>query len=571
MPLKDWNLINQKAIAKALREMIYEETISVEKISTDGQLQDSYILKTSSATYSFNAIPGAWGDLRVEIGSIRRDGITAPSAPQFIIDTQEFTKMTDIVLANFIEEMNNSLWADLKIHQKTDQTSLASLLDSELENIQHFLFGHPKIINSKGRLGWGLDDQYNYAPENEVPIQFAWLAVDKELSTFSIDSTMDWKEIYNQSFAESALKNLVQEFQVNLDKYILVPVHPWQWDKYIYFQFQDDLHSKKIIYLGIHGDFYQPQISLRTFNNVSRPGLCDIKLPISILNTSSIRGIPARYIQEGPALSNDFERLCQTDEALKEVKILKEIAGVSVAQACFQQIKEAPYRYHELLGAIWRLSPLSVRKEDHSSMMVGSLLAQNNKETLVEFLIQKSGLSATEWIRAYTQKVIIPLFHLQLHHGVGLVSHGQNIVLELKHYVPVGLILKDFQGDLRLSEKSQALNQKLTRLPAHYLIHDLITGHFVTFLRYLSGVMADSHILSEKDFYQTMNHEISSYVQSLGPVKDTELFRSINILSPELPKVLINAVRYKVGYSDSAERPLPMLGTNIKNPLANLR
>lgn len=565
MPIKEWNLINQKAIAKALREMIYEETISVEHKG-----QGAYTFKTPSVTYSFKAITGIWGDLRVEIGSILREENLATSAPQFMVDTQTFTKMTDIILANFIEEMNNSLWADLKIQQKVQNLSLSNLLDSELENIQHCLFGHPKIINSKGRMGWGLDDQYNYAPENEVPIQFAWLAVSKELATFAIEPTLSWTELYSQSFADSALENIIEEFNLDLEKYLLIPVHPWQWDKYIYFQFQTELNQKKIVYLGIHGDFYQPQISLRTFNNISRPGLCDIKLPLSILNTSSIRGIPARYIEEGPSLSNDFEILCQKDKQLKNVKILKEIAGVSIEQSVFKQIKEAPYRYHELLGAIWRLSPMAARAEAHQSMITATLLVQNDQENLISSLIEKSGLNATQWIQEYTRHVIIPLFHLQVQHGVGLVAHGQNIVLELKNHVPVGLILKDFQGDLRMSEASKAFTQKLTRLPAHYLIHDLVTGHFVTFLRYLSGIMQDSHILSEKEFYQTMNQEISSYIQSLGPVKGTEFFRSINILSPELPKVLINAVRYKVGYSDSAERPLPMLGTNIKNPLANL-
>lgn len=564
MQTLEWTQINQAAIAKALREFVFEETISIEHRG------GYYVLNTPNATYTFKGKYGVWGDLRVEIGSILRDGQLATSAPQFIIDTQIYTKMDDIILANFIEEMNNSLWTDLKIKQKLDRTSLSKLLDNELELIQHYVYGHPKIINAKGRLGWSLEDQFNYAPENEVPIQFTWVAVDKSLTTAAVNPQMDWLDIYRESFTEDSLQKLIRENHLDLERYYLLPIHPWQWDRYIYLQFQTEIQSQKIIHLGPAGDFYQPQISLRTFNNVSRPGLCDIKLPLSIANTSSVRGIPARYIEEGPALSHDFEQLCEQDSFLKQrgVKILKEIAGISLVNPHFKQIKDAPYRYQELMGAIWRLSPHQVREPNHSSLMVGSLLAQNDQGTLISELIQRSGVSTQEWLRLYAQHVILPLFHLQVKHGIGLVAHGQNIVLELNNFLPQGLILKDFQGDLRLTEKSQALKQNLTRLPAHYLIHDLVTGHFVTFLRYLSGLLEDTQTLQEKEFYSTLHREISTYIQALGDYKESEEFSAINILSPELPKVLINAVRYKVGYSDSTERPLPMLGTNIKNPLA---
>lgn len=565
MSSQDWIHVNQAAVAKCIREMVYEETLKAELVS-----EGSYIIDTPNGQYQFKARPGVWGDLRVEVGTILKNKTLVQNANDFIIDTQSFTQMDDIILANFLEEMNNSLVSDLKIHNKALKADVVQLLEGETEDLQHYSLGHPKIINAKGRLGWGTLDHINYAPENEVPLQLLWLAVDKDFTTSAVHSALDWMGIYLESFREEDLKSLLHDNNIDLEKYLLLPVHPWQWDRYIYLQFQNEIQNKIIINLGPAGDFYQPQISLRTFNNVSRPGQCDIKLPLSIANTSSVRGIPARYIEQGPDLSADFAEICKQDGLLLErnVKILKEVAGISFVHPEFKKIKAAPYRYHELLGAIWRLSPVAVREENNKSLMVGVLLNHSSTGILACDLIQKSGLPVQEWIRRYTQTVIVPLYHLQLKYGIGLVAHGQNIVLELENFKPAGLILKDFQGDLRLTDTSKALKQKLTRLPAHYLIHDLITGHFVTFLRYLSGGLEDAGLLSEREFYRVMSEEITLYLQQESQLRDSEVFSSINILSPELPKVLINAVRYKVGYSDSSERPLPMLGTNIKNPLA---
>lgn len=557
-----WHYVNQKAIAKALREMIFEEITNV------SESNGLYTLTTPNGVYTFSGTPGIWSDVRVDAASILKNGMVVTAA-QFFIDTQSLTKMDDITLANFIEELHNSLYSDLRILELNQNVEAQDLAQKDGEQVQYYLQGHPKIINSKGRIGWSAAEQDQFGPENKKPVQFMWLAVRLSNLHQSICTNLNWNKIYLQSLSAEELSDF--STKVDLNSYRLLPVHPWQWDRHIRLQFLNELAHEDIIPLSVAGDKYLPQISLRTFSNISRTENCDIKLPLSILNTSSVRGIPSHYIAEGPELSHDLEQLCNGDKFLhkSKVSVLKELAGISLEQKDFKAVTDAPYRYHEFLGAIWRESSIKIRKSSNS-LMTGALIFVDAKGvSLIEKYIEKSGIGVAEWISLYTRHVVLPLFHLQYKYGIGIVSHGQNIILELEGSKPSGVILKDFQGDLRLTETSTALKQRIPRLPAHYLIHDLITGHFITNLRYISGIIADRNMISEKDFYAIVGKEIQTYYTAQNLTPASPEIQSINLLAPIFNKVLVNAVRFKVGYADSSQRPVPMLGTNIINPFLN--
>ena len=156
---------------------------------------------------------------------------------------------------------------------------------------------------------------------------------------------------------------------------------------------------------------------------------------------------------------------------------------------------------------------------------------------------------------------------MQVKHGVGLVAHGQNTILVLEEGRPSGLIIKDFHGDLRLSESSpyrqDEMGNILEILPERYLIHDLITGHFITLLRYLSQLLEEKNLITEEEFYQLLGKEVQRYHFELGD----SVSEDVNLLKPEFEKVLVNKVRFEMGYSETEQRLKPLLGKNLKNPL----
>jgi aerobactin synthase len=555
--MKMWIRANQELIAKAIGELTFEQVLKPVQVEESWEL-----ILSSGVRYSFTGWMSTWEHLRLNPVSIQRNGEAAISSAQFFIDSQAETKMDDIVLGNFLEEMNNTLFSDLKLITKRMNHPVDEIVNWDGEKIQTILNGHPKILLNKGRVGFSAQDLNEYTPESDKTFKLFWIAIKKTL----LEGNLPTEKYLAESFSGH------NPFTIP-ENYCLLPVHPWQWDRFIAIQFAGAIASGEIIALGQAGDDYRPQISLRTLSNVTHPQKLDIKLPLSILNTSCIRGLPAKSIAVGSKVSKVLKKICQEDPLLQKAntQILEEVAGVAYVQADFAKVKEAPYRYHEYLGAVWRQSAQSKTASNEVAIITASLFHQDqNNQSLIGAYIKKSGISKQEWLKRYFNAVVIPLYHLQLEYGVGMVAHGQNIILTLKDFAPTGMILKDFQGDLRLlknlppkgeSYLAEVAND-LTRLPANYLIHDLITGHFITVLRFISEVMSESDKFSEAEFYQILSTELEGYT------KQRTIDPEQNLLAATFQRVLLNKVRFAIGYADTAARPLPMVGQELNNPLA---
>lgn len=569
--MSDWQIVNLNLLAKSIGELCYEQILFAKKTA-----EGHYVLELQKgAHYIFKAWMGIWDHLRVDPISIKKIGSESISAAQFFIDAQLDVEMTDIVLGNFLEEMNNSLYADLTLIAKQRGLSSNEMTAMSGEQVQGYLNGHPKILLSKGRIGWGVSELEHFAPESEKAVTLFWIAVKKSFVECSFDKDLNSQKILNESFNLAEMERFIEvlkEKDISFNDFYFIPVHPWQWSRFINIQYQSMIADKSIIPLGLFGDEYLPQISIRTLSNVNHPNKLDIKLPLTILNTSAIRGIPARYISIGAKLSHFILKLCHEDELLKKCNtdILVEKAGMSVKHEMFAQVKDAPYRYNEFLGTIWRESMASKVAANEKAILTGSLFYQDSDgKSLIGAYVVKSGLTMQEWLKDYFSVVVIPLYHLQLKYGLGLVAHGQNIILKMRDYRPVGVILKDFQGDLRLAENSILLRDsefleiasKLDKMPANYLIHDLMTGHMVTVLRFVSEVMEESDGFKEIEFYQILALVLSEYLD--GKSVDSEL----NLLNESLHRVLLNKVRFQIGYGDSSERPKPLVGKNLVSPI----
>lgn len=568
-----WTQVNHNLLAKSLSELHFEEVLTLNCLSSN---HFETKLK-SGVSYSFQGRMSAWGHVWVEASSLKRSYNgkieTELSAGQFFLDSQLETQMSDITLGTFIEEMNNTLYSDLKSLKNNKTSAELSLLDGE--HLQQNLNGHPKLLLNKGRMGWGENDLKAYGPENQNTFKLRWLLAKKEYLTGSMEAHWNLNLAIDESFQGEDLAHLKVKFDTvkSLDDFILLPVHPWQWDQVISLQFRSELESGALIDLGILGDQYSPQVSLRTLWNVDRPHKTDLKLPLTILNTSCVRGLPQNYLTITPKLSERLKTLFTEDNFLKNknIGLLAERSAWGYQHPLFHKIAGASYRYHEHLGAVWRESLQSKLKDSEQGILTAALFhTDSSGKTLFESYLEKSGLEVRQWLKLYAEHVILPLYHLQLAYGLGLVAHGQNVVVKLHQGKPCGLFLKDFHGDLRLSsshKKQHAflgdLTEKLTYLPPEHLIHDLVTGHFITVLRFLAGALEQTEVISEKDFYETLSDVILSY-QKLHPELIT---KETDILAPTFKRVLVNRVRFMIGYADDAQRPKPILGSELKNPL----
>lgn len=569
-----WCVLNRRMVAKTISELHYEECILPEENGNAFGLR----LK-SGVQYQFNAWLTLWGQLRVNHNSLLRNGKSVDCAAQFFVDARQELELTDIILGNLLEECYQTLAGDMNSWRLKNGVSARQLAQMDVDAMQPYLDGHPKAVLNKGRIGWGLDALEQYAPEANQPIQLRWLAVRKSL----VKMGTQYPDAINRMVADamsadelSVQNSIAESLGVSGDNWITIPVHPWQWQKVIQIQYQAWISRGDLVDLGVRGHNFLPLQSIRTLANVTEPQAHNVKMPLTILNTSCYRGIPGKYIEVGAALSQWLSDVCESDPLLydSQTVVLKEPLGVHVPHPLYEQIESAPYRYNETLGVIWRESMQSKLKTGERAMLVAALLqADNHGYTIVESLIRESGLPAKLWLERYFQAVVIPLYHLMCCYGIGLVAHGQNLTLVVESGVPKRLALKDLQGDLRIVDEDFPelislpgnIKQVLTRLPAAYLLHDLQTGHFVTVLRYFSALLQEQKLISESVFYQVLASVIKEYQLSYPQLQPR--FRQFDLLTDKIKRVCINRVRFKQGYGDSDERPLPTLGSDIPNPL----
>ncbi len=578
-----WASLNQALLAKSISELHFEEAIAPNLVNDDVY----EIAATTTLSYQFKAKVSYWDYLQVVPGSICRiddkQVNKSPSADQFFIDLQDTLALAPITLSNWLEELYQTLWSDLQLNNAyQNEHKLNSTLLEHPEYHQCRLNGHPKAILNKGRLGWGIDELRSYAPESSSEFKLFWIAACKTCCISGMQEGIDDLLLLKQMLNEADLRILLRKLKalnISIASYHILPVHPWQWQKVIATQFQGEIQNNNIIPLGKMGDHFLPQQSVRTLSNTSRPKNFNVKLPITILNTSCYRGIPSKYIEVGGELSDWLSRITAEDPVLSSHRIivLEEKAGISYKHPSYDQIEGAPYRYNESLGVIWRESIVDKVEPSEKAILYAELLHQgfngssHERAKICEY-IKASGLCKEVWLQKLFYVSVIPLYHFLCRYGLGFVAHSQNIIVVLKDNVPSRIAIKDLHGDCRLVDRDfpesrtipESVKSALTKLPPEYLIHDLYTGHFVTVLRYLSAALADDEF-TERQFYQLLAQEIKAY-QDRSPELHAR-FSMFDILAKNMHRVCINRVRFKIGYGDNGERPLPELGSPLNNPL----
>ena len=571
-----WQTLNRQLVAKNISELQYEECLRPQPSS--GEAGDTWALELRSGViYRFHAWQSIWGQLRLNADSLLRNDETVVNAAQFFIDAQAELELDPIVLANLLEECAQTLQGDLQSWWLRQHTTARDLAKMDVDLMQPYLDGHPKAVLNKGRLGWGCTDLAHYAPESNQPLQLHWIAVPAELCALGYSQLSELDTVVRLAMSGEQYQRLQQQIATVADRqWVMMPVHPWQWQQKIRIHYQAWIANGDLLDLGVTGYRFLPLQSIRTLANVDFPEHPNVKLPLTILNTSCYRGIPSQYIRVGARLSSWLDNLCQTDPLLFDLgtQVLREPVGITCAHPQYRQIDKAPYRFHEMLGVIWRDSVQSKLKPDERALLVAALLQQDNAgDAVLRHVIAESGLSPLSWVRTLFDVVVIPLYHLMCQYGVGLVAHGQNLTLIVEKGVPKRLAIKDLQGDLRLVDQAfpeldtlpADVQSVLTRLPAPYLMHDLQTGHFVTVLRYLSALMQEHNLLAETEFYAALADSLRHYQHTYPHLQ--ERFALFDLLTPTIKRVCINRVRFREGYGDRAERPLPVLGTDLKNPL----
>ena len=576
---KQWRLAGQRLIEMAIAEFLYEEIIQVTHLK-----DNRYQLTLDDQTYTFKAQNYLLGHWQIEEGSVRELSV-AEDLPAWNLHTfiRAFSNQTEVkpfTKAYLIKEMNNTWLAEAHLFDESRLSSEAVLTASHHE-IEGMLRGHPWLIMSKGRMGFGYDDYLSAAPELSPTVKVLWLAVHRDLAEFR--STEEWQAgtLYQYELSAEELANFEQKLHergCSCRDYFLIPVHAWQWHQWLVPTYANEIVDRRIIELGVGQDDYVPMQSIRTLCNISQPERHYVKLPVSIFNTAVYRGLPSKRNLAAPAVTAWLKQIQSQDPDLKQsgVAFLGEVATLTIHQPCFDQIEGAPYQFKELFGCLWRESVDPVIGTGEQALSQAALLHRDiNGQSILAVLIQASGLSPLQWLKRFAEVSVTPLLICLYKYGLAFSPHGENTMLIHANGVPQKMVLKDFIDDVNLVDEDfpelaslPIEGQILLRHPAHELSHFIFTGLFMVHYRYICNVfLQDYPEHSEVEFWQTISSVIDAFHQAHPEL--AERIEKFAMFRAEFEKICLNRVRlFTTSYNDEAERPVPVFLDPIANPVS---
>lgn len=576
---KQWRLAGQRLIEMAIAEFLYEEIIQVTHLK-----DNRYQLTLDDQTYTFKAQNYLLGHWQIEEGSVRElsvvEDLPAWNLHTFIRAFSNQTEVKPFTKAYLIKEMNNTWLAEAHLFDERRLSSEAALTASHYE-IEGMLRGHPWLIMSKGRMGFGYDDYLSAAPELSPTVKVLWLAVHRDLAEFR--STEEWQAgtLYQYELDAEELDSFEQQLHergCSCRDYFLIPVHAWQWHQWLVPTYANEIVDQRIIELGVGQDDYVPMQSIRTLCNISQPERHYVKLPVSIFNTAVYRGLPSKRNLAAPAVTAWLKQIQSQDPDLKQsgVAFLGEVATLTIHQPCFDQIEGAPYQFKELFGCLWRESVDPVIGTGEQALSQAALLHRDiNGQSILAVLIQASGLSPLQWLKRFAEVSVTPLLICLYKYGLAFSPHGENTMLIHANGVPQKMVLKDFIDDVNLVDEDfpelaslPIEGQILLRHPAHELSHFIFTGLFMVHYRYICNVfLQDYPEHSEVEFWQSISSVIDAFHQAHPEL--AERIEKFAMFRAEFEKICLNRVRlFTTSYNDEAERPVPVFLDPIANPVS---
>jgi len=540
----------QRVIRQLFEALLFEQII-------DYQFNHGrFTFQLGDTQYQATGYVAGFSRVRINNGSIQ--ALSADKklkyAPQLEIILQDLPT-NDAVKAKLSEQLDQTIrlcqWNAQHLNKPSSRVGLSFLdLESQLDE------GHPYHPCFKARTGFTLEDHQAYGPECANPIQLHWLAVRRPLIEHSLPEADD-RHFWQQEIGISGWQTLqkrMNHHQLSWYHYSLLPIHPWQWQALKDNALTAPLDTVDLVYLGPAGDLYQASISVRTLMNISHPEKANIKLPMTMINTSSLRKLDSHAVTSAPAISNWLQRAIRDDAFLKTQQpliLLSEYAGITVPQPC--EPKENTPSWQATipgqLGVIFRESLQPYLKANQEAMPFTALYVEEQDGTpLIKSFIERYGLK--DWLNQLIDVTIIPVWHLLVKHGLALEAHGQNMVLAHSNGWPQALILRDFHDSFEYVEDylaDPALKPDFDQLNPCYqgapenqyywmdsveaLRELIIDTLFVFNLSELACLMERHFEFGETDFWTLVYQRLQKYAQQ-GHCKQSRLDRMpINQLS----------------------------------------
>ncbi|MFD7130439.1 IucA/IucC family protein [Streptomyces sp. NPDC059894] len=573
-----WEKANRLLVRKALAEFAHERLITPE------QRGDRYVVRSDDGltSYRFTAVRRALDHWQVDADSITRtrDGADLPvAALDFFIELRAALGLSDEILPVYLEEISSTLSGTCYKLTKPQPTS-AELARSDFQAIETGMTeGHPCFVANNGRLGFGIHEYLSYAPETASPVRLVWLAAHRSRAAFTAGVGIAYESFVRQELGEATVDRfdgVLREQGLDPADYLLMPVHPWQWWNKLSVTFAAEVARKNLVCLGEGDDEYLAQQSIRTFFNTSHPEKHYVKTALSVINMGFMRGLSAAYMEATPAINDWLAQLIDNDPVLKStgLSIIRERAAVGYRHLEYEAATDRYSPYRKMLAALWRESPVPSLRDGETLATMASLVHLDHEgRSVAGALIERSGQSPTQWLRAYLQAYYTPLLHSFYAYDLVFMPHGENTILVLKDGAVQRAVYKDIAEEIAVMDPDAVLPPEVRRVrvevPEDRKLLSIFTDVFDCFFRFLAANLAAEGILEEDDFWRTVAEVTRAYQEATPELADK--FRQYDMFAPEFALSCLNRLQLRnnkqmVDLADPSGA-LQLVGT-LKNPIA---
>ncbi|MEU2780601.1 IucA/IucC family siderophore biosynthesis protein [Streptomyces sp. NPDC007110] len=574
-----WARANRLLIRKALAEFAHERLLTPEP-SVDGR--HTVRSDDGRTRYTFTAVRRALDHWQIDADSItrHRDDKELPlEALDFFVELQKSLGLSDEILPVYLEEISSTLSGTCYKLTKP-RVPAAELARSGFQAIEAGMTeGHPCFVANNGRLGFGVHEYLEYAPETARPVRLVWLAAHRSRAAFTAGVGVEYESFLRQELGTETVDRfhgVLRARDLDPGDYLLIPVHPWQWWNKLAVTFAAEVAREHLVVLGEGDDEYLAQQSIRTFFNSTSPEKHYVKTALSVLNMGFMRGLSAAYMEATPAINDWLAQLIDSDPVLRStgLSIIRERAAAGYRHLEYEAATNRYSPYRKMLAALWRESPVS-RLEDGETLATMASLVHVDDEgaSFAGALIERSGLEPVEWLRHYLRAYYVPLLHSFYAYDLVYMPHGENVILVLRDGVVRRAIYKDIAEEIAVMDPDAVLPPAVERVrvdvPEDTKLLSIFTDVFDCFFRFLAAGLAAEGGLDEDAFWRTVAEVTRDYQRSVPEL--AEKFERYDMFVPEFALSCLNRLqlrnnRQMVDLTDPAGA-LQLVGT-LKNPIA---
>ncbi|MFJ8866955.1 IucA/IucC family protein [Streptomyces sp. NPDC102473] len=525
-----WAVAERLLIRKALAEFSHE------RILTPAALGDGrYRVRSDDGTveYRFAARRFALDHWQVDAASItrHRHGSDLPlDALEFFVELRSTLGLSAEILPVYLEEISSTL-AGTAYKLTKEPTTSAQLAVAGFQAVETGMTeGHPCFVANNGRLGFGVGEYRAYAPEAAAGIKLVWLAARRDRATFTAGAGLDYSTLIAGELGEKTLGRFaarMADLGLDLDDYLLIPVHPWQWWNKLAVTFAGEVARQHLVCLGEGDDAYLAQQSIRTFFNADHPGKHYVKTALSVLNMGFMRGLSAAYMEATPAINDWLAGLIEQDELLRGTgfSIIRERAAVGYRHQAYEAATAKGSPYLKMLAALWRESPVpSLTGDERLATMASLIHTDDGGRSVAGALIAESGLDPADWLRRYLDAYLVPVLHSFYAYDLVFMPHGENVILVIEDGVVRRTVFKDIAEEIAVMAPDAVLPPQVERIradvPEDMKLLSVLTDVFDCFFRFLGAGLATEGALDEETFWRTVAECVRGYQDAVPHLAD---------------------------------------------------